>query len=345
MNSSPSVAVIILSWNGSKLLQQFLPSVTLHSNYANIKVIVADNCSSDNSERTVKQFQDVQWLPLDKNYGFAEGYNQVIQKTDADYIVLLNQDVEVTANWIQPVIELMENDRTIAAVQPKIKSFSNRKLFEYAGAAGGWMDKYGYPFCRGRIFDSIEEDKGQYNDVTEIAWASGACMFVRKKSYEQCGGLDADLFAHMEEIDLCWRMKNEGYKIFYTSSSTVFHLGGASLPQGNPFKTYLNFRNSLIILYKNSPKGTLLSLFIVRLLLDKLAAIRFLLKGNFSDWLAVMKAWIHFIGGLGKSRIKRKQMMQRTLHPNKKGFYNRSIVIEYFVKKRKIFSRLPEIKK
>lgn len=345
MNSQPSVAVIILSWNGSKLLQQFLPSVTLHSAYANVKIIVADNGSTDDSEKIVKQFSGVQWLPLKKNYGFAEGYNQAIHNTDADYIVLLNQDVEVTDHWIQPVIELMENDKTVAAVQPKIKSLSNRNLFEYAGAAGGWMDKFGYPFCRGRIFNSIEEDKGQYEGVTEIAWASGACMFVRKEMYERCGGLDADLFAHMEEIDLCWRMKNRGYKIIYTSSSTVYHLGGASLPQGNPFKTYLNFRNSLIILYKNAPKGTLAGLFIVRIILDKLAAIRFLLKGNFSDWLAVMKAWIHFIGGLDKSRSKRKQILLNTRNPDRKGFYNRSIVIEHFLKKKKSFSQLPEIKK
>lgn len=327
------------------MLQQFLPSVTLHSTYPGARIIVADNGSTDNSEEVVKQFPKAEWLPLGKNYGFAEGYNQAIQQVEADYIVLLNQDVEVTANWIEPVIQLMESDECIAAVQPKIKSLNQRNRFEYAGAAGGWMDKYGFPFCRGRIFDSLEEDKGQYDSVTEIAWASGACMFVRKNLYEKCGGLDADLFAHMEEIDLCWRMKNEGYKILYTPSSTVYHLGGASLSKENPFKTYLNFRNSLIILYKNYQGKNLTSIFIVRILLDKLAAVRFLLSGNFQEWWAVVKSWIHFLGGLQKSGMKRSKIMQLTSSPDRKGFYNGSIALDYFLRKKKKFSDLPEQKK
>ncbi len=341
MNTQPTVAVIILSWNGSKLLSRFLPSVVQHTNDINVRIIVADNGSTDDSKEIIQRFSPkVEWLPLGENYGFARGYNEAIRRVEADYVVLLNQDVEVTDSWIQPVIDIMEKDYFIAAVQPKIKAVNNPAFFEYAGAAGGWMDKYGYPFCRGRLFDTVEEDKGQFDDASEIAWASGACLFTRKKIYEQTGGLDGDLFAHMEEIDLCWRMKNEGFKIMYCPDSTIYHLGGASLPQGNPFKVYLNFRNSLIILYKNLPEGTLFNRLLMRALLDKVAAWRSLLTGNFSDTKAIIKAWYHFLKYMGRWKKKRKELKKLVKNPDTKGFYNGSVVLDYFVRGKKKFENL-----
>ena len=223
--TTPDVAVIILSWNGRTFLETFLPSVVKHTPTSLSRIIVADNGSSDNSEEIVKRFSGVEWLPLKHNYGFSEGYNQAIAKTDAKWIVLLNQDVEVSAGWLSSLVTFAEQHPNLAACQPKILDLNRQTHFEYAGAAGGFLDKYGYPFCRGRIFDTIEEDKGQYDESMEIAWASGACLLVRKDAYINAGGLDSDFFAHMEEIDLCWRIKNNGKEIWYTPTSTVFHLG------------------------------------------------------------------------------------------------------------------------
>jgi len=270
----PKIAIVVLCWNGKQFLADFLPYV-LKTTYPNFDIYVADNASTDDSVVYIENhFADVRLIQLQKNEGFAEGYNKALKQITADYYVLLNQDVEVEPGWIEPVIQLMESDEKIAAAQPKIKAFHNKTLFEYAGAAGGFIDKYGYPFCRGRMFDEIEKDKGQYNQPSEIFWATGACLFVKSELYHNLGGLDKHLFAHMEEIDFCWRAKNAGYKISYCPKSTVFHVGGGSLPQGNPKKTYLNFRNNLIIMVKNLPFWRLLYIIPLRLLLDHIAAYK-----------------------------------------------------------------------
>lgn len=331
----PKVAVIILSWNGRKFLEQFLPSVVLHQK-TDYEIYVADNASTDDSVIFLKKyFPSVHIINLQKNYGFALGYNEALKQVIADYFVLLNQDVEVSTNWVNPVIELMEKDSQIAVCQPKIKSFTNKNYFEYAGAAGGWIDNYGYPFCRGRIFDTVEEDHGQYDEPTEIFWASGACFFVRTELYRKFGGLDEHFFAHMEEIDLCWRLKNAGYKIFYTPHSAVYHVGGGSLPQGNPKKTFLNFRNNLLMLAKNLPTEVRFRKILFRLLLDHIAAYTELFKGNSGNYFAIMRSHFEF---LFRTKVDfRKPVFN---HPNKNGIYNSSIIWQYFVKNKKYFSQL-----
>ena len=247
------VAVVILNWNGKSFLEKFLPSVfACNSSYA--EIIVADNASTDDSVSFLKsKYPQIKIIQNSSNGGFAKGYNDALKLVEAEYYVLLNSDVEVTPNWIDSVIQLMDTDKSIAACQPKIRAFDDKKSFEYAGAGGGFIDKYGYPFCRGRILDTLEEDKGQYNDVREVFWATGACLFVRSECYHKVNGFDEDFFAHMEEIDLCWRLKNLGYKIMYSPNSTVFHVGGGTLNKTSPKKTYLNFRNNLILLCKNHP--------------------------------------------------------------------------------------------
>ena len=234
MNYSPKVSIVILNWNGQKYLEQFLPSV-LAGNYTNYEVIVADNGSVDNSVSFLeKKFPGIRLIRFTENYGFAKGYNEALKQVQSDYYCLLNSDVEVPPGWLQPMVELLEKDKTIAACQPKLLSYHNKKMFEYAGASGGFVDKYGYPFCRGRIFNTLEEDKNQYNNSTEVFWATGACMFVRANAFWEVGGFDGDYFAHMEEIDLCWRLKNIGHKIYVEPKSIVYHVGGATLQQGNP---------------------------------------------------------------------------------------------------------------
>lgn len=244
-------AVVILNWNGRKFLKKFLPDVIKFSK-KDAEVIVADNASTDDSVAVLKaDFPEIRIIENKSNGGFAKGYNQALKLIDAEYYILLNSDIEVTENWINPVIELMESDKNIAACQPKIRSYHEKEKFEYAGAAGGFIDKFGYPFCRGRIFQSLEEDKGQYDDTVEIFWATGAALFIRAELYHKLGGMDDDFFAHMEEIDLCWRLKNEGYKIMYCPKSTVYHVGGGTLPTSSSWKTYLNFRNNFFLIYKN----------------------------------------------------------------------------------------------
>ena len=338
---SRSVAVIILSWNGEHYLEKFLPSVVQHTPVSLAKIIVADNGSTDNSESVVKKYSSVEFLPLKKNYGFADGYNKAIEQTNADWIVLLNQDVEVTEGWLEGLLNQISLHPKLGACQPKILSLNQRSHFEYAGAAGGFLDKYGYPFCRGRIFDSIEEDKNQYNNETEIAWASGACMLVNRNAYLQAGGLDDLFFAHMEEIDLCWRLKNLDYEIRFTPASKVYHLGGGSLPQGNPRKVFLNFRNSLLMLYKNLEKHERGRIIFLRLLLDHIAAYRALFTGNFSDFRAIAKAHYHFLLMCGewKKKVNAKNFPRKN-HLVLPGFYNGSIVKKYFLQGKKIFSQL-----
>lgn len=285
------VSVVILNWNGAEMLRKFLPSVLKFTNSELAEVCVADNGSTDNSVEIIQnEFPMVRLIVFKENYGFAEGYNKAIDFVDTEYVVLLNSDVEVTERWIEPVLEYMESNSDVAACQPKILSYRNKSLFEYAGAAGGYMDKYGYPFCRGRVFDSVEEDKGQYDSPAEIFWATGAAMFVRRDLYKEVGGLDGIFFAHMEEIDLCWRFLSRGYRLMCIPSSTVYHVGGATLKKENPRKTYLNFRNNLLMLYKNLPSRELDKVMRMRCLLDYLATVFFLLKFDFANAGAVIKA-------------------------------------------------------
>jgi len=282
------LAIVILNWNGEKLLETFLPSVVEHSKGHPIYII--DNGSTDASVPLLKtQFPTVQCIQLMRNFGYAGGYNEGLKHVNADVFCLLNSDIEVTKNWLKPIIETFESNPNIAIIQPKILDYHNKTKFEYAGAGGGFIDQLGYPYCRGRIFNAIEEDHGQYNDQKEVFWASGACFFVKAHVFETLGGFDSKFFAHMEEIDLCWRAQNSGQKIYYVGSSTVYHVGGASLDASNPKKTYLNFRNSLYTLVKNT-YSSVIFVVLSRLILDGIAGIRFLLKGQPKHMLAILKA-------------------------------------------------------
>ncbi len=337
MTNCPKVSVVILNWNGRHLLEKFLPSVSA-SSYPNLEIIVGDNASSDDSVAHVKaNFPDIRIVANPENYGYAGGYNAILKQVDSEYYILLNSDVEVTPDWIEPVIAMMVKDGSIAAAQPKIRSYSNKRNFDYAGAAGGFIDKYGYPFCRGRLFDTLETDCGQYDDEIEIFWASGAALFIRKACWLETGGFDDSFFAHMEEIDLCWRLKNMGYRIMYCPDSVVYHLGAATLESGSPHKTYLNFRNNLMMLAKNLPSGKASRIIFIRFWLDFVSLVRFGLSGKIGSAAAISKAHAHFLKGLQNTRKKR---IQGTLHHNLAGFYNGSIVWDYFVKGKKKFTDL-----
>jgi GT2 family glycosyltransferase len=331
------VAVVILNWNGRNFLRTFLPPVLKYSGQA--EVIVADNASSDDSCEVVKtEFPSVRLIRNEKNHGFAGGYNEALKKVEADYFILLNSDVEVTPGWIDPVIAMMEKDISIAAAQPKILSHADKTSFEYAGAAGGFIDKYGYPFCRGRIFDTIEKDSGQYDDERRIFWATGACLFVRASAFRNVNGFDEKFFAHMEEIDLCWRLQKAGGAIWYEPGSTVYHVGGGTLHKSNPHKTYLNFRNNLIMLYKNLPAKEFEKVFSFRLLYDTLAAAKFVISsGNLNETRAVIRAHNDF--------RKMKKDLQKTTEGNEaeisKVIFQKSILNEYYLNGKKLFSRLP----
>ena len=329
-------AVVILNWNGRKFLEKFLPSVITFSK-EDAEIIIADNASSDDSlEFMQKEYPEIRVIKNAENGGFSKGYNDALSQIDADFYVLLNSDIEVTPHWIKPIITLMESDKTIAVCQPKLLSYAEPEKFEYAGAAGGFIDKYGYPFCRGRIFQNLETDNGQYDNVCEIFWASGAAMFVRAELYHKFGGLDNDFFAHMEEIDFCWRLKNEGYKVMYCPDSKVFHVGGGTLPKNNSKKTYLNFRNNFYLLYKNLPSDKLFKVFIIRLLLDFVAGIKFLTEGGYKDLFAVVKAHFSFYFSLKKNYKKRKSIS----HTKVSEMYNGNIVWEHYIRKKKLFSEL-----
>jgi len=335
---NPSVAVVILNWNGKILLEKFLPGV-VGSSYHNLQVVVGDNCSTDASIAYIRSaFPQVRIIENDHNYGFADGYNKVLSQVEADYFVLLNSDVEVPENWIQPVIDLMESDDLIAAAQPKIKCQWDKSKYEYAGAAGGYLDQFAYPFCRGRIFDTVETDTGQYNDVIEIFWASGAALFIKSKHWEIAGGLDAALFAHMEEIDLCWRLKNLGYKVMFCPDAEVYHVGGGSLNATNPYKTYLNFRNNLMIMQKNLLSSEAFILIFIRFFLDFAALIHFLAKGESKFAWAVSKAHINFFKNFNQTRKKRAGK-QKPFQQHQ-GVYHSSIVYQFFIKKIKRFRDL-----
>ncbi len=326
------VAVVILNWNGAKLLQQFLPSLLRYSPEATI--FVADNASTDDSIAILKtQFPSVQIIQNQDNYGFAKGYNEALKNLKFDIYALVNSDIEVTENWLRPILDKFKNEPKTAIIQPKILDFKNKEYFEYAGAAGGYIDQYGYPFCRGRIFDTIEKDQQQYEDETEIFWASGACFFIRSEVYHALQGFDDDFFAHQEEIDLCWRAINRGYQIQYTPKSVVYHVGGATLQQGNPKKTYLNFRNSLLMLVKNLPKSRLLPILFLRLCLDGLAGIQFIFKGKPKHTFAIIKAHFSFYYLLPRFYKKRQA------HQTKMYFKTKSIVYFYYIKKQTIFAK------
>ena len=284
-----NTAVIILNWNGCDMMRKFLPSVI--SNTPEAEIVVADNGSTDDSLKLLsEEFPTVKVLAFSENYGFAEGYNRAIEAVQNEYVVLLNSDVEVTENWLAPMLGYMSAHPEVAACQPKLLSYFDRQKFEYAGAAGGYLDKYGYPFCRGRIFGTLESDTGQYDDIADIHWATGACLLVRRDIYIDCRGLDSRFFAHNEEIDLCWRMRLYGYRVVCLPDSVVYHLGGGTLPQGNPRKTFLNFRNNLLMLYKNLPESSLGNVMRWRCLLDYIAALQSLLTGNIADAKAIVRA-------------------------------------------------------
>ncbi len=329
-------AVVILNYNGSKFLKQFLPIVIEKTiDYADIWV--ADNCSTDDSVSILKtDYPQINLIVNEENTGYAGGYNEALKQIDYKYFILLNSDIEVTHNWITPLENLMESDESIAACQPKILSFHEPEKFEYAGSAGGFIDKYGYPFCRGRLFLSLEDDNGQYDDIQEVFWASGACMMIRADLFKQHDGFDADFFAHMEEIDLCWRMKNSGYKIMVCPASKVFHIGGGTLSKKSSKKTYLNFRNNFSLLYKNLPDNQLAKVFVIRLLLDGVAGLKFLLQGGFADTIAVLRAHFYFYKHYGKLREKRRQLKQQKVSK----IYSGNIVFEHYILRKTKFSEL-----
>jgi len=326
------IAVVILNWNGILLLEKFLPSLLKYS--AEATIYVADNASTDDSISFVKAFcPSVQIVKNESNLGFADGYNQALKHIDAEIYALVNSDIEVTENWLQPIIKTFESEPDTAIIQPKILDFKRKEYFEYAGAAGGFIDQYGYPYCRGRIFDTLEKDHGQYNDHCEIFWASGACFFIRSQVYKDLNGFDGEFFAHQEEIDLCWRAFNKGYKIKYISESVVYHVGGATLQQGNPKKTFLNFRNSLLMLTKNLPKEKLYKILLGRMVLDGIAGLQFLTQGKPKHFWAVLKAHWSFYG-LFMAYYKRRNKFQYQEYYNVK-----SIVYQYYVICGKVFDK------
>lgn len=325
------IAVVILNWNGAKLLQEFLPSVIKYSPEGTIYVI--DNASSDDSLIVLREkFPSINIIQNKENFGFAQGYNEGLKNIEEEIYCLVNSDIEVTENWLTPILSLFERQPNTAIIQPKILDYKNKTHFEYAGAAGGFIDKFGYPYCRGRIFDTIEEDKGQYNDTRPVFWASGACFFIRKNVFRELKGFDTDFFAHQEEIDLCWRSFNLNYDTLYCGQSTVYHLGGATLSNSNPIKTYLNFRNSLLMLVKNLPTKTLLFILFGRLILDGIAGIQMLLKGKITHVIALIKSHFSFYLLFFKTIKKRKSICK--VHY----FYKTSIVYDYFFKNSTIFA-------
>jgi GT2 family glycosyltransferase len=336
-SNAPFVAVVILNFNGVHFLQQFLPTVVA-TNYSNVQIYIADNASTDNSVQFVQQnYPQIKILINPTNQGYAQGYNTALAQIQANYFVLLNSDVAVTPNWLNQPIAFMQANKNIACCQPKILSHSNKNLFEYAGASGGFIDSFGYPFCRGRVFNHCEEDVGQYNSPISCFWATGAALIVRASVYQQLGGLDAYLFAHMEEIDFCWRAQLHGYQIYAIPDSVVYHVGGGTLTAANPKKTYLNFRNSLIVLFKNSPLTTLFWLLPCRFLLDAVFAYKELFSGNFANWLAVAKAHFGFIYWLLFAKKSKKATPKNT---PLQGVYKGSIVFKFYVRGKNKFSEI-----
>jgi GT2 family glycosyltransferase len=341
MAENSSVAIVILNWNGKKLFDFFLPSVIRHSVQPGTVIYIADNGSTDDSvSYLTHHFPEIKIIILNQNHGFAEGYNQALKQINAKYYILLNSDVEVTSGWIEPCISIMENDTQLAVVQPKILSYNKPQSFEYAGAGGGFIDKYGYPFCRGRILNHTEQDKGQYDQTSSIFWASGACMFIKADKFHEAGGFDGSFWAHMEEIDLCWRLKNKGYKIIYQPESTVFHLGGGTLPYSSPQKIYLNFRNNLFMLYKNLPDDKFYKIIVTRIFLDQVAAVKFFLGFYYSGFKAVIKAHISFLKEVFRLRKKRNILKKQAIVNDHPEIYTESIMWKFFIRRIRKFSDL-----
>ena len=330
------ISVVILNWNGSAMLQRFLPSVIRYSEEA--EIIVADNGSTDHSIDILREkFPSVRILPFRENYGFAEGYNRAIQQIETPYVLLLNDDVEVTPHWLQPLLAFMNHHPEVAACQPKILSETQRELFEYAGACGGFIDHLGYPYCRGRIFNHVEKDRGQYDQVCPIFWATGAALLVRTDVYRKEGGLDKRFFAHMEEIDFCWRLRSRNYGIYCIPQSTVYHVGGGTLPKSHPRKTFLNFRNNLLMLYKNLPEERLNSTLRIRYFLDLVAALKMLLSGQAKESMAIVKALRTFFKIRHDFYRERKENLQKQQLKDIPEMRNESLLVAFYLKKKKKF--------
>lgn len=329
------IAIVILNWNGKKLLETFLPSIVNFSS-EKAEIVVADNASTDDSIQFIKTFYpSVNFIENTFNGGYSKGYNDALQAVEADIYCLINSDVEVTENWLLPVLDVFEKNKNVAIIQPKILDYKDKSSFEYAGAAGGFIDFFGYPYCRGRVFNSLEKDTHQFNDTTEIFWASGACFFIRSEVYHQLEGFDEDYFAHQEEIDLCWRTTNLGFDIKYVGTSIVFHVGGATLQETNPHKTYLNFRNSLLNVVKNVPKKWFLIVIFSRLMLDGIAGIKFLIELRPIHTFAILKAHVSFYKNLPLFIKKRRKLYKKQAY-----FLHISIVWQYFILRRKKFNDL-----
>jgi len=336
------VAVALLCYNNVDLLEQFLPKVIATvPNTPDYKIFVIDNASTDSTPEFLEQFRDnIEVITVKINRGFTNGYKTGLAKIDAEIFCLLSSDVEVSENWIQPAIELFDNDPKVGVVQPKVRSWHEREKFEYAGASGGFIDHLGFPFCRGRIFYDQETDTGQYDNNMEIFWASGACFFVRAKLYEESGGLDDDFYAHMEEIDLCWRLKNIGYKIMVCPASTVYHIGGAVISYGSPEKTYRNHRNNLIMMVKNLPGKEVFPKILLRLILDSLAFANMIVRGQIKASFSIIHAHWNFLWNMRKWLRKRKELETLHVKPTTVGIYPKSIIVQYFLKGKKKFSDL-----
>lgn len=337
-----TIAIVILNWNGRDFLERFLPIVIKYSKGA--EVIIADNNSKDDSISFLRNnYPGLRLILLEENTGFTGGYNRALKQVQADIYVLLNSDVEVTEGWLEPVINIMKSNGNVAACQPKVRSYNDRELLEHAGASGGFIDYLGYPFCRGRIYNHLEEDTGQYDDAREIFWATGACMFIRSDVFHQLGGFDDDFFAHMEEIDLCWRMHRAGYKIMVQPESVIYHVGGGTLPKHNPRKTYYNFRNNLMMIHKNQIAPRVWRILVARLFLDGLAGLKFLLDGHGADCFAVIKAHFYFY-----KNFARRQKLRLQSIPNKDQklpcVYQNNIVLAHYVLGKKKFSELEQNK-
>lgn len=339
-NERERVAVVILNWNGKKMLEKFLAGVVAHTEPLGT-VYVADNASTDDSiEYLRKEFPQVPLLILDKNYGFAEGYNRALKQINASYYLLLNSDVEVTSGWLEPLVHYMDAHAEVAACQPKLLSYFQKDSFEYAGAAGGYLDYLGYPFCRGRVLDTVERDKGQYDQITQIFWATGAALMIRSEDYWQAGGLDADFFAHMEEIDLCWRLNAMGRKLVCIPDSVAYHWGGGTLPKENPHKTFLNFRNNLLMLYKNLPERQLQKILFLRMLLDGVAAMQFLLKGQWGNFKAVVRAHNAYRAFKPRYKTKRLETQRKAVSSSVQCIFPKSMIFLYLFRGQKNYSQL-----
>ena len=336
-----TVSIVILNWNGEKFLKKYLPILIKNTIADDIEIVVADNGSTDNSIELIKSsFTEVRTILFDKNYGFAGGYNKALSQIEAEYFVLLNSDVEVTESWLDPLLKYMDQHKDVAACQPKILSQVNRSYFEHAGASGGFIDKYGFPFCRGRIFGKVEQDNGQYDTIIDIFWASGACLMIRSEAFNKVGGLDDDFFAHMEEIDLCWRLKNRAYRIVCIPESIVYHVGGGTLNVEHPYKTYLNFRNNLFMLYKNLPNATLKKTLNTRFWFDYLAAFQMFITGKTKNAISVFKARKDFKNRVIYFKEKRNDNLLYSTIMDHPEMLQKSLVFEYYLSGKIFFSKV-----